>query len=250
MITLSHHFALFMLTWTISLSINKYYALAFLPAASNSGSSLSHTATANRIPNKSSRSITQHYFKSPLIQEAFEQCVVDRNVDPDHMIDLLENLSKVHDLQGPNHHQSYDWQKDLQGSFEFVFSSAIAEIPLVGKKLFRGYYLPMREIIHFDFPHQTMGMEVKLLPLPNFPTFTLQAHDLAWDPEEAEVTYQFDGKDNTSVWKILYADGHLLVANCSVHLGLVVLSRIPPLELRALNEERRGHTTDKRQQLD
>ncbi|KAL3937885.1 MAG: hypothetical protein SGBAC_007099 [Bacillariaceae sp.] len=244
-----HHFTLFMLTW-ISLSI-KYYALAFLPA-SNSRSSLSHTATANRIPKKSSRSISQLYFKSPLIQEALQQCVVDRNVDPDQMIDLLENLSKVHDLQGPNHHQSYDLQKDLQGSFEFVFSSAIAEIPLVGKNLFHGYYLPMREIIHFDFPHQTMGMEVKFLPLPSFPTFTLRAHDLAWDPEEAEVTYQFDGKENISVWKILYADGHLLVANCSVHLGLVVLRRIiPPLELQKHGTRNgRGHATDKRQHLD
>mmetsp|Transcript_16193 Transcript_16193/g.39591 ORF Transcript_16193/g.39591 Transcript_16193/m.39591 type:complete len:91 (-) Transcript_16193:165-437(-) len=87
-----------------------------------------------------------------------------------------------------------------------------------------------------------MGMEVKFLPLPNFPTFTLFAHNLKWHPEQAQVTYQMDGKDNTSVWKILYADGHILVAECSVHLGLVVLRRIPPSELKALNKER-GHTT-------
>ncbi|CAJ1946045.1 unnamed protein product [Cylindrotheca closterium] len=209
--------------------------MAFL-LPSNAGS-LSY-AKAN-LPSKKTSSTTQHYFKSPLVQEALDQCILDRNVDPDQMIDLLENLSNEHDLR-PN--QSYDCQRDLQGSFEFVFSSSIAEIPLIGKRLFRGYYLPMREIIHFDFTNLTMGMEVKLLPLPNFPTFTLQGHDLQWHPNEAQLTYQFDGKDNTSVWNILYADGNMLVAKCSVHLGLVVLRRIPPLELQALNEER-GHTT-------
>lgn len=192
-----------------------------------------------RLSHVSTKSSTQHFFKSPLVQEALEQCVMDRNVDPDQMIDLLKNLLKVHDLR-PN--QSFDWYGDLQGSFELVFSSSIAEIPLVGKNVFHGYFVPMREIVHFDFPNHTMGMEVKFLPLPNFPTFTFWGHNLEWNPEEAQVTYQMDGKDNTSVWKILYADGHVLVAECSVHLGLVVLRRIPPSELEALREERGQHT--------
>ena len=218
---------LFTLAW-VSTTIPS--SLAFLPRNAGSFSPLATKSIA--------KSSTQHFFKSPLVQEALEQCVIDRDVDPDQMMDLLQNLLKVHNLR-PN--QSFDWYGDLQGSFEFVFSEAIADLPLVGKNLFKGYYHPMREIVHFDIPNQTMGMEVQFLPIPNFPTFTLWARDLKWDPEKAQLSYQMDGKDNTSVWKILYADGHVLVAECSVHLGLVVLRRIPPSELEALKEER-GHT--------
>jgi len=191
----------------------------------------------------SSKSIsTQLFFKSPIVQEALEQCVFDRDVDPDQMIDLLENLLKVHELR-PN--QSFDWYGDLQGSWELVFSSAIANLPLVGKKLFQGYFVPMREIIHFDIPHHTMGMEVQFLPLDNFPTYTNWAYDLKWHPKKAELTYQMENNkdDLTSVWKILYADGHVLVADCSERLGLVVLRRIPPSELETL-KEKRGENTD------
>ena len=57
---------LFTLTW-VSTTIQS--SLAFLPP--NAGS-LSPTATKSIA-----KSSTQHYFKSPLVQEALEQCVID-----------------------------------------------------------------------------------------------------------------------------------------------------------------------------
>jgi len=228
---------LFTLTW-ISLPIQS--SLAFLPPPS-SGSLSPTTSTTTTTGN------TQLFFKSPVVQEALESCVVGRDVDPDQMIDLLQNLLKVHDLR-PN--QSYDWYGDLQGSWEFVFSSAIADVPLIGKNLFQGYFVPMLEIIHFDFPQQTMGMEVQFLPVRNFPTYTLKASNLKFDAEKAEVSYQMDAKKkeqdvtSSSIWKILYADGHVLAADCSERLGMVVLRRIPPSELEALKEKRGQNNKD------
>mmetsp|Transcript_16193 Transcript_16193/g.39590 ORF Transcript_16193/g.39590 Transcript_16193/m.39590 type:complete len:108 (-) Transcript_16193:341-664(-) len=90
---------------------------------------------------------------------------MDRNVDPDQMIDLLENLLKVHELR-PN--QSLDWYGDLQGSFEFVFSSSIAEIPLVGKKLFHGYFVPMQSFI-LIFKKKKWVWKSSFCPCPTFP---------------------------------------------------------------------------------
>lgn len=83
-----------------------------------------------------------------------------------------------------------------------------------------------REIVHFDFANNgTMGIIVKFLPIPKFPTFTIPAEHLQFDPERAELRYTIKGKRNESVWKIIYTDGDTLAAKCSVHIGLVAHHR-------------------------
>jgi hypothetical protein len=119
-----------------------------------------------------------------------------------------------------SHHQ----QDYVAGTFELIFSSAVAQLPVVGSWL--DGYLPNKETIQFDFEKGKMTLNVDTLPF--LPTLTIVGEDLTWQEDESSsstLSYKIQGKDKTSYWKILYADETVVVGKSSV-TGLNVIRRI------------------------
>lgn len=110
----------------------------------------------------------------------------------------------------------------VDGSFELVFSPAVANFPIVGP-WFDGY-LPNKEIIKFDLENGELQLSVETFPF--LPPIDIVGEKLSYDEITASLMYTVKGKDKTSQWDILYAEQGALTAKSSV-TGLNVIRRIP-----------------------
>lgn len=106
------------------------------------------------------------------------------------------------------------------GTFELVFSSSVAGLPLLGSLL--NGYMPNKEIIVFDLEAGRMSLSVETFPF--VPTIEIVGNDLVWNASTSTLEYTIEGKDTSSEWTILYSDERLLVGKSSV-TGYNVLRR-------------------------
>ena len=171
------------------------------------------------------------------VQEILESCALDRNVDSKILIETLKSLEKQREDTLSTGTTSTSIPKDLvTGAFELIFSSSVANLPVVGF-LCKGY-MPNREIISFDFDDEKgRGGKLKLdvETIPNvIPTITIIGDDLMYNEETNTISYKVrknDKKDGassdvkTSEWKILYATDKIVAAKSSV-TGYNVIRRI------------------------
>ena len=111
-------------------------------------------------------------------------------------------------------------QKFVSGTFDLIFSSAVADLPIIGGLL--DGYLPNRETIIFDFDAGIMSLEVEILPF--LPTIDILGENLSWDESLSTLSYNIKGKSSTSQWNILYSDEEVLAAKSSV-TGLNVIKK-------------------------
>ena len=109
----------------------------------------------------------------------------------------------------------------MVGRFELVFSSGVANLPLVGRIL--NGYLPNNEIVEFNPEEGFMTLDVETLPF--LPTISIKGNELQWNQESAVLSYVIEGKDKRSEWKVLYAEDSMVAAKSSV-TGLNIIKRI------------------------
>jgi hypothetical protein len=141
------------------------------------------------------------------------QCASERSVDAAKIICALVRLEQLPSPSIP--------ADAITGVFELIFSSAVADLPLVGGLL--GGYLPNREIITFDLANTEMTLKVETLPF--LPTIDICGKNLVWNAEEATLEYTIQGKESASRWKVLFADEYVVAARSSV-TGLNVIQRL------------------------
>lgn len=145
-----------------------------------------------------------------------EKCAIEKSVPPEDIISLLKRLDK--DKQ-----KGFGLKiekKNVEGEFELIFSSAVADLPLIGG-LVKGY-MPNKELITFDFAEKQMSLIVQTLPF--VPSIDIFGDNLTWK-EEGALEYTVRGKDSASRWDILYADETICAAKSSV-TGFNVIKRI------------------------
>lgn len=147
-------------------------------------------------------------------QQLLSECIATRSTSADQVIQELQKLDNLTDP--PKIAQS-----NVVGKFELVFSSGVANLPLVGKIL--NGYLPNREIIEFNPEEGFMTLDVETLPF--LPIISIKGSNLQWNQESAVLSYIIEGKDKRSEWKVLYADDAMVAAKSSV-TGLNIIKRI------------------------
>jgi len=188
---------------------------------------------SNRIKNKGcllhatantkDRNSGEEHRSSP--EEVIRQCANKQAVDAAIVISALETLEKGIHIASATSRQSSTRidATSLDGNFELIFSSSVANLPLVGK-LFGGY-MPNKEIITFDIDRKQMSLIVELFPF--LPTIDIYGDSLTYDETAAALEYQIRGKEGKppSRWDILYADGDIVAARSSV-TGLNVIRRV------------------------
>jgi hypothetical protein len=149
------------------------------------------------------------------VRETLKACVLDRSVGSEALVQLLESLER----------RSIDFERISQGyvngTFELIFSSAVAQLPIVGNML--DGYLPNKETIVFDFDAGVMSLTVETLPF--LPKIDIIGEGLDWDTQATTLSYIIQGKDKKSQWKILYADESIVAGKSSV-TGLNVIRRL------------------------
>jgi hypothetical protein len=149
------------------------------------------------------------------VRETLETCVSDRSVGSEALVQVLESLER----------RSIDFarisQDDVNGTFELIFSSAVAQLPIVGNLL--DGYLPNKENNVFDFDAGVMSLTVETLPF--FPKIDIIGEGLDWDAQAATLSYRVQGKEKKSQWEIMYADESIVAGKSSV-TGLNVIRRI------------------------
>lgn len=144
-----------------------------------------------------------------------EKCA-EKSVAPEEIISLLKRLDK--DRQ-KGFGEKIE-KKNVEGVFELIFSSAVADLPVIGG-LVKGY-MPNKELITFDFAEKQMSLIVQTLPF--VPSIDIFGDNLTWK-EEGALEYTVRGKDSASRWDILYADDSICAAKSSV-TGFNVIKRI------------------------
>ena len=171
------------------------------------------------------------------VQEILESCALDRNVDSKILIETLKSLEKAREDTLSTGTTSTSIPKDLvTGAFELIFSSSVANLPVVGF-LCKGY-MPNREIISFDFDEDGKRGKLKLdvETIPNvIPTITIIGDDLMYNEETNTISYKVrknnkkDGSTSsdvkTSEWKILFATDKIVAAKSSL-TGYNVIRRV------------------------
>jgi hypothetical protein len=149
------------------------------------------------------------------VRETLEACVSDRSVGSEALVQVLESLER----------RSIDFarisQDDVNGTFELIFSSAVAQLPIVGNLL--DGYLPNKETIVFDFEAGVMRLTVEILPF--LPKIDIIGEGLDWDAQAATLSYRVQGKEKKSQWEIMYADESIVAGKSSV-TGLNVIRKI------------------------
>jgi hypothetical protein len=166
------------------------------------------------------------------IKEILFQCALEQSIPAQQVIETLESLDTTTSTNNDDNDNSMSrmmvlsHQQDyVAGTFELIFSSAVAQLPVVGSWL--DGYLPNKETIQFDFEQGKMTLNVETLPF--LPPLTIVGEDLTWQKEEglssSTLSYKIQGKDTTSYWKILYADETVVAGKSSV-TGLNVIRRI------------------------
>lgn len=144
-----------------------------------------------------------------------EKCAVEKSIPPEDIISLLKRLEK--DRQ-KGFGEKIE-KENVEGEFELIFSSAVADLPFVGV-LLKGY-MPNKELITFDFAEKQMSLIVQTLPF--VPSIDIFGDNLTWK-EEGALEYTVRGKDSASRWDILYADDSICAAKSSV-TGFNVIKR-------------------------
>jgi hypothetical protein len=81
----------------------------------------------------------------------------------------------------------------VNGSFELIFSSAVAQLPIVGNIL--DGYLPNKETIVFDFDAGVMSLTAETLPF--LPKVDIIGEGLD-GATQATLSYIIQGKDKKS----------------------------------------------------
>ena len=107
---------------------------------------------------------------------------------------------------------------DLAGTWELVFSSAAAKIPLLDG------YMPNRELLTWDLKAARLELEIETLPM--LPKVRVVGESLAWDEATQTLTYTVGSKP-TSEWKLLFFDASdgVIAARSSV-TGLNLIRRL------------------------
>jgi hypothetical protein len=148
-------------------------------------------------------------------EDVIQQCANQQNIDAATVISALETLE--------SRQRTPVDETTIDGNFELIFSSAVANLPVLGK-VFDGY-MPNKEIITFDIERNQMSLVVELLPF--LPTIDIYGDALTFDEGAATLEYTIRGKEGKtpSKWKLLYADGDVVAARSSV-TGLNVIRRV------------------------
>lgn len=156
------------------------------------------------------------------LSRLLQECATERSANTSEVIAKLEELESSA-AAGTSNLDQIDLRTALDGQFELVFSSAVANLPLLGN--IWGGYMPNREIITFDFRKKEMSLIVELFPF--LPTIDIYGDSLALDESNATLEYLIRGKEELppSQWKILYADDNVVAARSSV-TGLNVIRRL------------------------
>lgn len=155
---------------------------------------------------------TSGAYSSP--QEVLSECVTTRSTPADQVIRELQKLDNATD-------PPKILPSNVVGKFELVFSSGVANLPLVGRIL--NGYLPNKEIIEFNPEEGFVTLDVETLPF--VPTISIKGNNLQWNQESAVLSYIIEGNDKRSEWKVLYADDSMVAAKSSV-TGLNIIKRI------------------------
>ena len=150
-------------------------------------------------------------------QQVLSRCAVQRSPGADEVINVLLDLECSRVVAGSLE------VSEISGVYELVFSSAVAELPLVGG-LLKGY-LPNKELITFDFETSLMSLAVETLPF--IPSINIYGDELTWDADGSTLSYRIRSNQPKplSTWTILYADAELVAARSSV-TGLNVIKRV------------------------
>jgi len=161
--------------------------------------------------------------------DVLQKCAIDRSAKASDVIETLEELEKSLESKPLGSTSIYlkevDLSTALDGTFELIFSSAVANLPILGNLC--GGYMPNKEIITFDLEKKQMSLVVELLPF--LPSIDIFGESLALDKDGATLEYVVQGNEQKppSQWKILYCDvsGEIIAARSSV-TGLNVIRRI------------------------
>lgn len=149
-----------------------------------------------------------------LISNTLSEAASQRSVPSSKLLPLLEELESEPDRRAIPRNL-------VEGTFELIYSSAVANLPLIGSIL--DGYLPNKEIIVFDLENGKLSLTVETLPM--IPSIDIEGEGLTYDEATSTLEYTVTGKSVSSQWAILYADETLLAAKSSV-TGLNVIKRI------------------------
>lgn len=170
----------------------------------------------------SSSSLEDKYDKSNVVA-ILRQAAEYRSVPSNDLTQILEDLLEDINENNSNNENNIPIEY-VHGTFDLIFSSAVANLPIIGTWLFDGY-LPNREIISFDLFDKQPQLTLVVETFPFLPPFTIIGNNLLFDPKTSTLSYCIEGKDSTSLWKILYADETIIAAQSSV-TGLNLIRRI------------------------
>lgn len=163
------------------------------------------------------------------LADVLQKCAIDRSAKASDVIETLEKLERSLTSKPLGSTSIYlkevDLSTALDGTFELIFSSAVANLPILGNLC--GGYMPNKELITFDLEKKQMSLVVELLPF--LPSIDIYGESLALDEDGATLNYVVQGKEQKppSQWKILYSDvsGEIIAARSSV-TGLNVIRRV------------------------
>jgi len=167
-------------------------------------------------------------------KDILRKCANERCISANQVIEQLQLIDSEYDSDARSSSRSLISslsvvsQKDVSGFFELIFSSAVADLPIIGKWL--DGYLPNRETIEFDFESRCMKLKVETLPL--LPSIDIIGKDLSWESRTASISYTVEGKSEMSTWRILYVDDEYgIVAAKSSVTGWNLIRRVPQFVL-------------------
>ena len=109
-------------------------------------------------------------------------------------------------------------------AWELVFSSAAAELPLLGG--FLNGYLPNEEILRWDLAASEPELDLQISTLPFFPKITVKGRGLSWDEAAQQLSYRVKDDRPVSTWRIIFLDAEagVIAARSSV-TGLNIIKR-------------------------
>lgn len=140
-----------------------------------------------------------------------------RSVPSSELLPLLEKLDKEHTSTSTPIPRAL-----VEGTYELIYSSAVANLPLGLGSILDGY-LPNKEIINFDLKGGLLSLRVETLPF--LPSIDIEGENLTYDDATSNLVYTVKGKNKSSAWTVLYADETLLAAKSSV-TGLNVIKKL------------------------
>ena len=148
------------------------------------------------------------------------QCATRRGVPAPRVLRALDKLA-ARRVGAAATAELFRGPSGAAAEWDLVFSSAVAELPLVGGLL--GGYLPNRETLRWDLEARALELEIELLPFA--PAVRLEGRELRWDAEAQALTYRVNERP-PSTWTLLFADAEagVIAARSSV-TGLAIIRR-------------------------